>query len=219
MSRGRTIAPAIVRRAEMRAPLKDLARNSDVGLAGVVAVAFRPATRIFRNATRFRRVGLVLGREPIAGPLPDIADHVVDAVAVRREGRHRRRAPKAGFAFWCGKSPCQVFAIARLRGMNSSPQANSVSSSPPRAANSHSASVGNSFPAQRAYRCASEIGDVHHRMLVEALDVAVGAVRVLPVRTLEKGPPLTPVAQSQPDVWGGVKTSEPANNISGSAPG
>ncbi len=98
MSRGRTIAPAIVRRAEMRAPLKDLARNSDVGLAGVVAVAFRPATRIFRDATRFRRVGLVLGREPIAGPLPDIADHVVDAVAVRREGRHRRRAPKAGFA-------------------------------------------------------------------------------------------------------------------------
>ena len=52
--------------------------------------------------------------------------------------------------FSYGNSPCQVFAIAFPFGMSSSPQANSAPSSPPRAANSHSASVGSSFPAQAA---------------------------------------------------------------------
>jgi hypothetical protein len=32
---------------------------------------------------------------PVVGPLPDIADHVEQAVAVRREGTHRRGALKA----------------------------------------------------------------------------------------------------------------------------
>ena len=40
-------------------------------------------------------------------------------------------------------------------GLNVSPQTNSAPSSPPRAANSHSASVGRSFPAHWAYAAAS----------------------------------------------------------------
>src|SRR5580765_5008407 len=59
-----------------------------------VAVDVRP--RIFRNAAGFRRIGLVLGREPVTGPLPDIADHVVGAIAVRRKRRHRRGTPEPG---------------------------------------------------------------------------------------------------------------------------
>src|SRR6266700_2411834 len=43
------------------------------------------AAWILRNAARLRRVSFMLGGPPIGGPLPDIADHVVDAVAVGRE--------------------------------------------------------------------------------------------------------------------------------------
>ena len=50
-----------------------------------------------------------------------------------------------------GKSgPSQVFAMIRPSGRGSSPQVNSVPSRPPRAAYSHSASVGRSAPAQSA---------------------------------------------------------------------
>src|SRR5215469_5490599 len=58
-------------------------------------------------------------------------------------------------AFWTGNSPCQVLAIHSPPGLNSSPQANSAPSSPPRAASSHSASVGTALPAQLAYAATS----------------------------------------------------------------
>ena len=35
---------------------------------------------------------------PVAAPLPDVAGHVVQAVAICREGAHRRSAHKAVFA-------------------------------------------------------------------------------------------------------------------------
>ena len=53
----------------------------------------------------------------------------------------------ASFVFWYGKAPCQKLAIGRPPGVSSSPQAYSAPSSPPRAANSHSASVGSIMPA------------------------------------------------------------------------
>ena len=52
--------------------------------------------------------------------------------------------------FCHGNSPCQVLAIILPSGANSSPQVNRAWSSPPRAANSHSASVGSSLPAHAA---------------------------------------------------------------------
>src|ERR1700675_5183600 len=82
----------------MRAALDDLAWNLDLRLAGVVAVFFAAAARIFRNAARLRRVGLVLLRKPVGRPLPDIADHVVHAIAIGRERGHRRRAIEAVLA-------------------------------------------------------------------------------------------------------------------------
>ena len=152
VARGRTIAPAIVGRAQVRAALDHLARNPDLRLAGVVALLLAPAARILRDAARPCRVGLVLGGEPVGGPFPDVADHVVEAVAVRRERASPARCARSrrGAVFSCGNPPCQVFAIWRPPGANSSPQANSAPSSPPRAANSHSASVGSSLPAQFA---------------------------------------------------------------------
>src|SRR6185295_17946310 len=57
----------------------------------VVACSLRPTARIFRNA-RFWRVGLMFGGPPVGGPLPDVTDHVVDAVVVRRKRCYRRGA-------------------------------------------------------------------------------------------------------------------------------
>src|SRR5579864_1606738 len=36
---------------------------------------------------------------------------------------------------------------------------------------------------------------MHHRMIVQPINIALRAVRVAPVRTLEEGPPFTPVPQ------------------------
>src|SRR5215470_1333673 len=84
-----SVAAAIVRRAQVRAALEDLARNPDGGLAGVVALLFTPAARVLGNAACLWRIGLVAGRVPVAGPFPDVADHVAKAVAVAREGIDR----------------------------------------------------------------------------------------------------------------------------------
>src|SRR5437868_5188417 len=92
MARGRAIAAAVVGSAEVRAALKHLAWNPDVRLTRVVARGLGPSTRIFRNAARLRRVSVMLLRIPIGRPFPDIADHVVQAVAVSRERGDRRRA-------------------------------------------------------------------------------------------------------------------------------
>ena len=95
MTRRRTITTAVIRRAQMRAALDDLAWDFDIRLAGVVAALFASAARIFGNAARLRRVGIVLLRVPVERPFPDIADHVVHAVAIRRKRRHRRGPLKA----------------------------------------------------------------------------------------------------------------------------
>src|SRR5262245_14891565 len=90
MSRSGAIAAAVIRRAQMRAALDDLAWDPDGGLARVVAALLAPAARVLRDAARLRRVGLVLRGIPVGRPFPDIADHVVKAVSVGRECRDRR---------------------------------------------------------------------------------------------------------------------------------
>src|SRR5262245_57235812 len=92
MARGGTVAAAIVWRAQMRAAFQDLTRDLDVRLAGVVARLLASAARILWNAARLGRIAFVLGRPPICGPFPHIADHIVEAVAVGRKRGHRRRA-------------------------------------------------------------------------------------------------------------------------------
>src|SRR5882757_2103127 len=91
---GGPIAAAIVRRAQMRAALDDLAGDTDVRLAGIVAALLASPARVLGNAARLRRIGLMLRRVPVRRPFPDIADHVVQAVAVGRKRRHRRGALK-----------------------------------------------------------------------------------------------------------------------------
>src|SRR5437763_6806328 len=92
MARGGPVTAAIVWCAKMRAALEHLAGNPDFGQAGVVARGLRSSTRVFGDAASLRRVGFVLLRIPVGRPLPDVADHVVDAVAIGREGDDGRSA-------------------------------------------------------------------------------------------------------------------------------
>ena len=78
VTRGRPVAAAIIRRAEMRATFDYLARNLDLWLAGIVALLGARASRSDRHAARML---LLVARDiKIGRPLPDIADHVVEAV-------------------------------------------------------------------------------------------------------------------------------------------
>src|SRR5271155_498571 len=86
VTRGRTIAAAIVGRAQMRAALEHLARYLYLGLAGIVARGFGPAARVLRDTAGLWRLGRMLWRIPVSGPFPNIADRVVKAVPVCREG-------------------------------------------------------------------------------------------------------------------------------------
>src|SRR5262245_48647333 len=76
------VTSAIVRGAQMRAAFKNLARDADIRLTGIVAAGFGATARICRDATRLHDITLMLGRIPV---VPDVADHVVNAVDVRRE--------------------------------------------------------------------------------------------------------------------------------------
>src|SRR5215831_8027651 len=87
--RRRAIAPAVIRRAKMRAAFDDFARYAHGRTAFVVAAGLGPAAGILRDAAGLRQIRTVPGREPIRGPFPNVADHVVDAVAVRWERGHR----------------------------------------------------------------------------------------------------------------------------------
>src|SRR5215475_11131485 len=89
---GRAVAPAVVRRAEMRAAFDNLPWNPYPRIAIVVALAFSAATRVLRNAAGLRRIRRMPGREPVRGPLPHIADHVEQAIAVGRKCLNRRGA-------------------------------------------------------------------------------------------------------------------------------
>src|SRR5215475_9893720 len=92
MPRRRPVAPTVVWGAEVGATFQHFARDAMLRLTGIIAQLFFAAARVLRNAARLGRVGLVAGIEPVRCPLPDVADHVVEAVVIVREGRYRRGA-------------------------------------------------------------------------------------------------------------------------------
>src|SRR6516225_7293293 len=81
LARGRTIARAVVGGAQIRAALDDPARRLASGQCEVLQ---------FRSGRIGRRLARMTRSIPIARPLPDIADHIVEAVAVRLEAADRR---------------------------------------------------------------------------------------------------------------------------------
>src|SRR5688500_16308363 len=80
------IAHAVAAGTEVGAALDHLAGHSELRLPPVVAGVDGAASRITRNAAGsvdFARMAIGV---PVGGPIPDIAGHVVQPVAVRREG-------------------------------------------------------------------------------------------------------------------------------------
>ena len=196
MARGRAVAAAVVRRAQMRAAFDDFAGDLDLRLAGVVAVFFAAAARIFRNAARFRRVGLVLLRKPVGRPFPDIADHVVHAIAIGRKRRHRRRAVKTVLAAVLVREialPGVGHVLAAGRELVAPGELGAVE---PAARGELPFGFGRQVlagPCGVGQRVG--VSDVHDGMIILRVDVALRAVRAAPVRAFQKPPPLAPVFQ------------------------
>src|SRR4051812_21152673 len=86
-ARGGTIAAAVVRRAQERAALHHLARNLQ-RFARVEASLSRSASRILQPAATVP-LHRVTRSVPVRGPLPRVADHVEEAVAVGRKRTYR----------------------------------------------------------------------------------------------------------------------------------
>ena len=196
MARGRTVTAAVIRRAQMRAAFEHPARYLDLRQPRVVARGLRSAARIFRNAAGLRRVGFMLLRIPIRRPFPGIADHVVQAVAIRRECSDRR----------CALEPILAKVLSRkftLPGVGHMLAAGRELVAPGKLG-----AVKTAARSELPFRLGRQIlagpfgvsqrvreRDVHDRMIVEPIDVAVRSVGMLPICALQEGPPLTPVAK------------------------
>ena len=93
ISRRRPVASAVVGCAEIGAALDHLARDARTGLAKIVTLHLGDTARIIRRTARSARIARVAGGKPVLGPLPDIAGHIEEAIAVGGE-RANRRAPR-----------------------------------------------------------------------------------------------------------------------------
>ena len=91
----RPVASAVVRRAQMRAAFDDLAWNFHIGRSRVIALRLAATARVLRDAASLRGIRLMLWRIPVCRPFPDVADHVVEAVPIRRECGDGRRTLEA----------------------------------------------------------------------------------------------------------------------------
>src|SRR5262249_4296913 len=81
--RRRPIAPAIIRRAQIRTTLHHLARDANPGCVRVVALLCFASARVVDRAAGSLYLAVIL--VPVGGPFPDVAGHLVEAVAVGRE--------------------------------------------------------------------------------------------------------------------------------------
>src|SRR3954447_4512850 len=95
VARGWPIASAIARRAEEAAALHHPARNPDLRLRWIEGQLHRRAARIVGRAAGLGRIGRMARHEPVGGPLPDIARHIEQSVAIRRIAADRRAAGAA----------------------------------------------------------------------------------------------------------------------------
>src|SRR5579871_3402092 len=196
MTRRRPVTSAIVWRAEMRAALDHLARNPAERQRWIVAVMFGAAPRIFGNATGFLRVGLVLRCIPVAGPLPDIADHVVNAVTVRGISGHRRGPFEAVIAAVLERE-MTLPGVGLMNSARSQLVAPGIFGAVQTAACCK-------FPlgfGRQILACPLSIGggisvaDMHNGMIVERLDITLRAIGMTPIGALEQSPPLAEVAE------------------------
>src|SRR5215207_10522796 len=184
---GGAVAAAVVGGAQMRAALHHPATDGGP-VAGVdAAVAGRGAAAV---------VGVAVGQVPVAGPLPDVADHVGQAVAVGREPAHRGRA----------HIPVQLQVLVgelALPGVGH-PAAPGVELIPPRVGGPVQAAPAGQLPFGLGRQVLAGPGgvgldvgpgDVDHRVVGLAPDRAGRPLGVAPVGPGHIGPPVVVVAQ------------------------
>ena len=147
----------------------------------------------------------------LAGPLPDVADHVVQAVAIGRKRADRRGARRSRRASGSatGTVPATCLPSTGPLGRSSSPHANRAPSSPPRAARSHSASVGRDLPAQHAYSSASSYATCVTGCSSRPSNVAARSFGSVPARSRLIAPPHQRIQRNGP--VGGLEDSRPRN--------
>ena len=130
------------------------------------------------------------GSEPVRAPLPDVAGAVVDAEAVRRVGvTGAVPSQPSSSVLWVGKVPCQMLQRCSPPGVSSSPHGKRRCSSPPRAAYSHSASVGRRTPGPAAVRARVGPGHVDHRVVRPLVHGGPGPLGPAPVGAVDLAPP------------------------------
>src|SRR5206468_1329186 len=89
VARRRAISMAVVRCAQERSALEDLARDPNARLARVITVLDRRPAGIVGHAAGLLSIRLLVPvAVPIARPFPHVAGHFMQAVAIRRKGLH-----------------------------------------------------------------------------------------------------------------------------------
>src|SRR5690349_14665265 len=168
MARGGTVAPAVIRGAQMRAAFQHLAGDPDPGQAGIVAALLRRAARILRGTAGTGRTELVAPAVPVGGPLTNVPDHVVKAIAVRWIRSHRRGARMTvGAGVLVGKLPLPgVRHVALLRHELSPPGV--LRAIEPAARRKFPLRLGGQhFTRPLRVGLGVAVGDVHDRVLLE----------------------------------------------------
>src|SRR6266508_2825498 len=192
LARGRTIPRAVVGSAQERAALDDAAWR----LAGSQCeVLQRGSAGIDRCLARVTRA------IPIARPLPDIADHVVEAIAVRLEAADRRGPGVTVFVrIVDGEDALPAVGDRLALGVEGArPVVLALATA---ARSEFPLRLGRELtPAPARIGEGILVGDMHDRIIVLARDRAAGAGRLTPIGARHVLPPLRDPAAAADIGW------------------
>src|SRR5262245_7337853 len=181
LPRGRTIACAVIRSAQKRAALDDAAWRLAAGQRQIPQFWSARIDRCLPRVTR---------PIPVARPLPDIADHVVEAVTVRLEAADRRGPGVAvlvgvvdGEDALPGIGDRLALGIERARPVVLAVASTARGEFPLRFGRKLTPA-----PARISKRIL--VGDMHDRMIVLARNRAAGTGRLTPIGAGDVLPPL-----------------------------
>src|SRR5215467_11208824 len=152
--------------------------------------------RIARDAAGLHQLGVVIGPVPIAGPLPDISGHVVEAVSIGRILRYGRDADETVLAgiFLRKRSLVCVGHVLAAHAELFAP--NEWFSGATAARGKLPFSLGGQTlagPPRIAFGIF--VGDVHDGIIFLAFDIALGSKGMTPVRARHVTPPLKMIVE------------------------
>ena len=178
---GGAVALAVAVGAQVRAALDHLAGDAELRLGRVVAALHRRPRPFGRDAARRLGVLGVSRRPPVRRPLPHVAGHVVQAVAVGGV-----RADRRGRAVAVVVTPREV-AVPVVR----QPLARSLGFVAPHERRAVESAARSPLPLRlgrqrlarpRRVRLGVLVGDVHDRVVGATVERAAGSLRVAPRR-------------------------------------